>query len=238
MHENASPKIDHCYLEVLDDVGRVVKVVKVAEEATIGRASEDQTPDIVVPPECQSASRRHAVLGFSEGRPVLTDSSRFGTIVNDHVILGQSVALEEGDLIVFGWRSDGWRVQVRFGKPPDTVLPDPLEMLVVSPVPRQVKIGPRPVDEHLGDRAFRLLQILAANKGQWFPIGHLVEMLWPIPEDAPAMPNQALSKYKKAINDLLWSHLDEQDAIEMRPYQGYRMKVRLEPNEASHSGPA
>ena len=88
-------------------------------------------------------------------------------------------------------------------------------------------IGREPVDEHLGDRAFRLLEILAAKKGQWFPISHLTEMLWPMPDDAPEMPNQALSRYKKAINDLLRSHLDEQDAIEMRPYQGYRMKVRL-----------
>ena len=110
MHENTPPAIDQIYLEVLDDVGHSVKVVTVTEEATIGRASEDQTPDIVVPAECQSASRRHAVLGFSEGRPVLTDSSRYGTIVNDQVILGQSVALDDSDLIVFGSRNDGWRV--------------------------------------------------------------------------------------------------------------------------------
>ena len=227
MHESTPAEIDHIYLEVLDDVGHRVKVVTVTEEATIGRASEDQTPDIVVPAECQSASRRHAVLRFSEGRPVLTDSSRYGTIVNDHVILGQSVALDDGDLIVFGWRNDGWRVRVRFQGPQTTGLRDPLELLVVTPVPRQVMIGREQVDEHLGDRAFRLLQILAANKGQWFPISRLAEMLWPIPDDAPEMPNQALARYKKAINDLLWSHLDEQDAIEMRPFQGYRMKIRL-----------
>ena len=227
MHENTSPAIDHCYLEVLDDSGHKIKVVTVTEEATIGRASERETPDIVVPAECQSTSRRHAILGFSEGRPVLTDISRYGTIVNDHVILGQSVALCENDQIVFGWRNDGWRVRVLFQAPPDTVVLDPLEQLVVSSVPRKVMIGPVTVEERLGDRAFRLLQILAANKGQWFPINHLGEMLWPIADDAPDMPNQAMSRYKKAINDLLRPYMDELDAIEMRPFQGYRMKARF-----------
>lgn len=202
-------------------------MVTVSGEATIGRASDDQTPDIVVPAECQSASRRHAVLRFSEGRAVLTDSSRYGTIVNDHLIRGDSVDLEEGDLIVFGWRNDGWRVQVLFQHPDKTDLRDPLELLLVSSAPRKVMIGRVLLDEHLGDKAFRLLQILAANKGQWFPINHLAETLWPIPDDAPEMPNQALSRYKKAINDLLRTHLDDQDAIETRPFQGYRMKVRL-----------
>ena len=99
-------------------------------------------------------------------------------------------------------------------------------------------IGREPVDEHLGNRAFRLLQILAANKGRWFPILHLTELLWPIPDDAPLFPNQALSRYKKAINVLLWPHLDMQDAIEMRPNHGYRTKVRLKQNEDSEGGPA
>ena len=89
MVEHPSLKIHHIYLEVLDDDGHRVKVVTVSEEATIGRASEKHTPDIVVPSECQSASRRHAVLGFSDGRPILTDSSKFGTVVNDRVVLGE-----------------------------------------------------------------------------------------------------------------------------------------------------
>ena len=227
MHETTLPTIDCCYLEVLNDVGHTIKVVTVIGEATVGRASEDQTPDVVIPAECQSASRRHAVFNFSDGRPVITDSSRYGTIVNDQVIHEQSLSLADGDLVVFGWKNDGWRVRVRFQGPQMTELRDPLELLVVSPVPRQVMIGRERVDEKLGDRAFRLLQILAANKGQWFPINSLAEMLWPIPDNAPEIPNQAVARYKKAINDLLRHHLDEQDAIEMRPFQGYRMKVRL-----------
>ena len=227
MPEREVTNVDTCYLDVLDETGHAIKEVAVSGEVTIGRASKEQAPDVVIPPECGSASRQHAVLGFEDGRPMLTDCSRFGTIVNEEVIIGRTVALNDGDLIVFGRPQDGWRVMLRSSPGAGTKPRDAVELLVVSDVPRRICIGHVVVDEHLGDRAFRLLQILADNKGQWFPIDRLVLLLWPHPDDAPEMANQASAHHKKRINDLLRPYLGGHDAIESRPFQGYRMKQRL-----------
>jgi len=105
---------------------------------------------------------------------------------------------------------------------------DSLELLAISDAPRQVRIGRLVIEEQLGDRAFRLLKFLANNKGQWYPVSHLASLLWPDPDTSPAQADQALSRYKRAINDLLRPHLGGQDAIESWPHRGYRIKSRLD----------
>ena len=54
----------------------------VSGHVRIGRGSADFRPDVLIPSECTSASRQHAVLDLRGERPVLEDRSRFGTIVN------------------------------------------------------------------------------------------------------------------------------------------------------------
>lgn len=227
MTTDSSGEVNYCYFEVLGDFNQAVKVVKVAEGATIGRALENQELDILVPAECQSTSRRHATLAFLEGSPILTDHSKFGTIVNNRVTHGESVVLNEYDTIIFGWKADGWRIRVQFHEIPMTAVPKFVEMVLVSVVPRKVMIRGRDIDERMGNKAFDLLHFLAANTGQWFPINHLAEIIWSIPDDAPEMPNIALAKMRRSVNDYLREPLEGEDAIDMIPFNGYSMKKRL-----------
>jgi hypothetical protein len=170
------------------------------------------------------------LLSFRVPKPVLEDHSRLGTIVNQTLVEGSSVPLNHGDEIVFGQPGDGWRV--RFRVPRDsgsyTAPADPLELLVVSEVPRQIRIGRQMLEEHLGDRAFFLLKFLSGHKGNWYTTESLIELLWPVPDTAPLLANEALSRHKLAINNLIGPYIDGQDAIESWPRRGYRMKPRLE----------
>jgi len=218
------------FFEVLDDSGRVVEAIPLTSGAVIGRAAPDSDPEIPIPMDCSSASRVHAQLEANEGGLVLTDRSRFGTIVNGKLVQAGSVELHHGDDLVFGLREDGWHVRLRSGTKSAiyTSPADALEMLAVKDHPREVRIGRLEVDEHLGDRAFRLLKFLADNRGKWFPVSHLEGVLWPDPDKAPYQMNQALSRSKKAINDLLAPYLKGQDAIESAAYRGYRLKPRLD----------
>ena len=56
----------------------------------------------------------------------------------------------------------------------------------------------------------------------------LIDFLWPDPDSAPLQANEALSRYKKQINDLIRDYLNGQDAIESWPNRGYRIKLRLD----------
>ena len=202
----------------------------VSRTCVVGRVSPDLSPAIPIPPECRSASREHATLTVSGQGVNLADTSRFGTLVNGQLVHHASIQLESGDEIVFGLPADGWRVVYRAQAQPGelTVPADPLELLTVSDVPRAVRIGGTAIEESLGDRAFRLLTYLAGRKGEWYPVAHLEDLLWPDPDDSPYETRQALAKAKKAINELLRPYLHDQDAIESRPYRGYRMKPRLD----------
>ena len=132
--------------------------------------------------------------------------------------------------INFGQAEDGWRVRFREAQEPDrpTMPADPMEMLIISEAPRQIRVGQQVIEEHLGDAAFRLLKFLADHKGNWYPTTYLIDLLWSDAEEAPLSAPAALSHRKKDINDLLGPSLRGQDAIESQPYRGYRMKSRLD----------
>jgi len=230
MQGNETPSTGDSYLDLLDEAGRVVREIPVAGCVTVGRGALDFKPDVVIPGECQSASRQHAEIELREDQPVLTDHSRFGTIVNDSLLQHCSVELHHGDEIVFGLLETGWHVRFRIAHESGDVTSsaDPMELLIVSETPRQVRIGRAVVEEHLGDRSFRLLKFLSENKGRWYPVAYLESSLWPDPDKSPYQTNQALSRFKKAINDLLSPYLSGREAIESWPHRGYRMKPRLE----------
>ena len=218
------------YFDVLDEEGRVLEEIPLNGLATIGRPSRDFNPDIEIPIQCRSASRQHATIKLQGGQPVLKDHSRLGTIVNRTLVERSSVPLNHGDEIVFGQPGDGWRV--RFRGPTDagrtTTPADPLELLVVSEAPRQIRIGRQVVEEHLGSRAFVLLKYLSDHKGNWYPTKILIEKLWPDADNSPLHANEALSRCKLEINKLIRPYIDGQNAIESWPHRGYRMKPRLE----------
>lgn len=215
-------------LEVLDDAGQATREIALTGSLTVGRGSPEFTPEVIIPSDCQSASRKHATIAFKDGRAVLTDLSRFGTLINGSLVERRSIPLNDGDEIVFGQPADGWRVRFRtFEDPGRTRHVDPLESLVVTDTPRQIRIGQRVIDEQLGD-AFELLKFLNDNKGAWYPVEALIERLWPVPDKAPYEAGQALSRYKKKINDLLRPHLSGRDAIDSWPHRGYRMRPRAD----------
>ena len=218
------------FFDVLDEEGRVLEEISLAGLATIGRPARDCNPDIPIPMQCRSASRMHATIKLQGAQPVLEDHSRLGTIVNRTLVECSSVPLNHGDEIVFGQPGDGWRVRFRgtkdFGT--TTTPADPLELLVVSEVPRQIRIGRQVVEGRLGDRPFVLLKFLSDHKGNWYTTETLIELLWPDPDDAPLLANEALSRCKKHINDQIRPYIGGQNAIKSWPYRGYRMKPRLE----------
>ena len=153
--------MEEYYLDVLDEAGRVSEEIPVAGPITIGRPSQEFTPDIEIPAQCRSASRQHATIKCQEDQLVLADHSRFGTIVNHTLMEHCSVPLHHGDEIIFGQSGDGWRVRFRAPNDPGitTTPADPMELLIVSEMPRQVRIGNEVLkEEHLGDRAFRLFK--------------------------------------------------------------------------------
>jgi hypothetical protein len=218
-----------CYLEVLDESGRKKREIAVPGQITLGRGLDDFTPDVVIPPECLSTSRQHARVELRADLALLVDTSKFGTIVNGQLIERGSVELHDGDEIIFGLPADGWRVRFRAASGTGDVTRrlDPLEALAVWENPRRILIGRHLVEEHLGDRAFRLLKFLADNKGNWYPLPRLTELLWPDADTSPSQADQALSRFKKAINDLLRPYLKGQDAIESWPHKGYCLKLRI-----------
>lgn len=217
------------FLEVLDEVDRVVREIPLAEHMTVGRGGPDFAPDVSIPSECQSASREHADIELRGERPILADHSRFGTIVEGQLIQNASLPLHHGDDIVFGSAETGWHVRFRVSAAPgkDTSAADPLELLVVTDAPRQVRIGRLVVEEQLGDQAFRLLKFLADHKGRWYPVPFLVELLWPDPDLQPFQANQALARDKRRINDLLSPYLEGQEAVQSWVHKGYQMKTHL-----------
>ncbi len=145
---------DHV-LEVLGEDGRVVREIRLSEYVTVGR-TEEFTPDVLIPDECTSTSRQHAVLDLRGSLPVLEDQSRFGTIVNGIRVEHGSFELSNRDEIIFGSAQTGWRVRFRM-REEGTVEVDPLELLTVMGNPREVRIGQVVVEEHLGRHAFHLL---------------------------------------------------------------------------------
>lgn len=218
------------FFDVIDEEGRVLEEIPLAGLATIGRPSKDSIPDVEIPPRCRSASRTHATFQLQGVQPVLVDHSSLGTIVNRTPLEGSSVPLNHGDEIVFGQPGDGWRVRFRgpknFGT--TTTPADPLELLVVSEVPRQIRIGRQVLEEHLGSRAFVLLKFLSDHKGNWYTTLSLIELLWPDPDNAPYIANQALARCKLEVNKLIRPYIDGQNAIESYPNRGYRLRPRLE----------
>ena len=106
-----------------------------------------------------------------------------------------------------------------------TAVADPLDLLVVSDYPRQVRIGQYIIDENLGRDAFLLLHFLSENKGKWYPTDRLVVVLWPDPDKMPIAAKQALAKCKKRINDVLRPYLQGQDPIVSKAYRGYQLKA-------------
>ena len=218
-----------CYLDVLDRRGAVAQEIPIAGTVKVGRASPQSHPDVVIPGECLSASRLHAVIETGPKGVVLTDRSSFGSIVNGKLIHGRSLELHNGDEVIFGKSHDGWHVRFRSPHSDDGTTPaDPLELLTVSESPRQVRVGRSVIEEHLGDRAFQLLIFLASHKGEWYPVSHLEELLWPDPDRSPYQAQQSLSRSKRAVNDLLRPYLNGQDAIKSWPNRGYCIRTRLD----------
>jgi hypothetical protein len=230
MQGNETPPRGDYFLEVLDEVDRAVREIPLAGHVTVGRGGPDFKPVVSIPGECQSASRQHADIDLRGERPVLTDHSRFGTIVKGRLLQNTSLPLHHGDDIVFGLAETGWHVRFRVTAAPgtETSPADPLELLVVSEAPRQVRIGRLVVEEQLGHQAFRLLKFLAENKGRWYPVHYLVDYLWPDPDDSPLQANQALARAKRDINVLLGPYLGGQEAIQSWVHRGYRMKPSLD----------
>ena len=216
-------------LEVLGEASRVVQEIPVSGYMKIGRGSEEFKPDVLIPPECTSASRQHAALDLRVNRPVLEDQSRYGTIVNGIQLDHGATELSDRDEIVFGLSGNGWRVRFRYVDQKEvTSLADPLELLAISENPRQIRMGHFVIEENLGRDAFVLLKFLSENKGMWYPTDRLVELLWPGPDGGPLEPAQALSRSKRRVNDLLGPYLRGQDAIVSAPFKGYRMKPGLD----------
>ncbi len=221
-------------LEVLGEASQGPKEIHVFGYVKIGRRTAESKPDVSIPDECASASRQHAALDLRGEQPVLEDQSRYGTMVNGTRIEHEATELSDGDEIIFGMPGDGWRVRLRCVDQGGTTVPaDSLEMLVVSESPRQIRIGPTVIEENLGRDAFLLLKHLSQNRSRWYPIDRLVDLLWQDPDNMPLAPDQALSRSKRRINDLLAPHLEGQDAIVSAPYRGYCMKPHLDFPERS-----
>ena len=221
-------------LEVLGEASRVVHEIPVSGYMRIGRGSEEFKPDVLIPPECTSASRKHGVLDLRGTKPVLEDRSRFGTLVNGSRVEQGVTELSDRDEIIFGLLGDGWRVRFRYVDQKEVTSPaDPFELLAISENPRQIRMGQLVIEENLGRDAFHLLNFLAENKGRWYPTDRLVDLLWPDPDRIPLAAKGALAKSKKRVNDLLRPYWQGQDAIESRPHRGYRMKLRLDFTERS-----
>ncbi|MBM3945563.1 MAG: FHA domain-containing protein [SAR202 cluster bacterium] len=140
------------FFDILDDGGRIARSVAVRPGATIGRKGEGPAPDVQAPPECQSTSRRHAVLLEVDGAAYLNDGSRYGTLVNGALVHNAKAPLRHGDSLVFGLAKDGWHVRFRSASAlRDTTAPaDALELLTVTRVPREVRIGRQVLNERLG----------------------------------------------------------------------------------------
>ena len=229
MGQSESPSEVAYILEVLGEAGQVVQEIPVSGYLKIGRGSEDFKPDVLIPPEFASASREHAGLDLRENRLVLEDLSRYGTSVNGVRLEHDATKLSDRDEILFGMATDGWRVRFRHVNQGKITAPaDPLEMLVVSDNPRQVRIGPNIIEEQLGRDAFHLIMFLSERKGSWYPTDRLISVLWPDADKMPLAPNQALARGKKRVNDLLRPDLNGQDAIISAPFRGYCMKPRLD----------
>jgi hypothetical protein len=221
-------------LEVLGEASRVVQEIPVSGYLRIGRGSEEVKPDVLIPPECTSASRQHATLDLRGNRPVLEDQSRYGTFVNGNRVGHAATELSDREEIIFGLPGDGWRVRFRFVDQTEVTTPaDLLELLAISENPRQVRMGPKVIEENLGRDAFLLLKFLSENEGRWYPIDRLVDMLWPDPDKIPIAAKSALARSKRRINDLLGPYLQGQNAIVSVPFRGYHMKPRLDPPEKS-----
>jgi hypothetical protein len=90
-------------LDIVDEAGVVCDRRPVSGYLTVGRGSEEFKPDLPVPDECTSASRRHAVLDLRGSRPILEDQSRFGTIVNGILLERGMTELFNGDEIISDW---------------------------------------------------------------------------------------------------------------------------------------
>ena len=218
------------YFDVLDEAGIVVEEVPVVGPETIGRSSAEYDPGIEIPPECRSASRQQATVQLEGDQLVLSDHSRYGTMVNRTLVQGRSVPLRQGDEIIFGLPEDGWHVRFRAAKiPGGTTKPaDPLELLTVSLAPRQIRIGRQVVEDYPGELAFSLLKFLSDHKGNWYTTGFLISFLWSDADGSPLQANQALSRRKKQINDLISPYLNGEKPIESYPNRGYRLRPRLE----------
>ncbi len=217
-------------LEALGDASQGPQEIPVSGHMRIGRLSAEFRPDVSIPDECTSASRQHAVLDLRGESPVLEDQSRYGTIVNGIRLDHGATELSDRDEIIFGMPGDGWRVRFRYvDQQGVTKLPDLLEMLVISDNPRQVRIGQNVIEENLGRDAFLLLKYLSENKGKWYPKRCLEDLLWSDdPDGGPIASDQALSRCKKRVNDVLKPYLQDEDAIDSAPHRGYRMKLRLD----------
>lgn len=216
-------------LEVLGETFQVVQEIPVSGYMRIGRGSADFKPDVLIPDECTSASRQHAMLDLRGERPILEDQSRYGTLVNGRRVERGVTELSDRDEIIFGLPSDGWRVKFRYVDQKEVTTPaDPMELLAISENPRQIRMGQLVIEENLGRDAFLLLKFLSKNKGRWYPLDRLVDLLWLDPDRMPIAAKGTLSKSKKRVNDLLRPYLDGQDAIVAAPYRGYHMKARLD----------
>ena len=137
-------------LEVLGEASRVVQEIPVSGYMRIGRGSEEFKPDVLIPPECTSASRQHASLDLRGDRPVLEDQSRYGTLVNGSRVEQGVTELSDRDEIIFGLPGDVWCVRFRFALQIGvTSSADPLELLTVSENPRQIWVGRLVIEEKL-----------------------------------------------------------------------------------------
>jgi class 3 adenylate cyclase len=228
--DEAVPEAVEYFLEVLAEGDRHASDVAVSGYVKIGRGSPDFRPDVMIPQESASASRRHAELDLQGRRPILKDRSAFGTIVNGRRLEHDQIELSSGDEIIFGLPHNGWRVRFRVKSPTTTEI-DPLELLSISDNPRQIRIGQLVIEENLGRAAFNLLRFLSEHKGSWYTTDGLIDLLWTDPDKMPVATDQALARNKKRINDLLKPYLRGQDAVISAPFRGYRMKPMLDAGE-------
>jgi predicted component of type VI protein secretion system len=72
-----------------------------AEPLHIGTDIGESEYDIPVPGRAQAVSRRHCSIQLEDGRVMVHDQSRYGTLLNGHRIEGTAV-LQAGDVLTLG----------------------------------------------------------------------------------------------------------------------------------------
>lgn len=92
---------------------RVIYVISLAHQITIGRSVDNQVCDFAIPDD-PSISRKHAVMAIADNCLFLQDlSSRYGTSINNEKVeVNTNIKLNENDIVKFGKMNSVWKVNV------------------------------------------------------------------------------------------------------------------------------